>query len=128
MADTIIQSATPLPDALLPVPLHNTRIKDRGFNQALEIAKPIAKKLQIPLITKSLIRTRHTQAQTELSSKNRRKNIKNSFQRQPNLHYKTIAIIDDVITTGTTMNEIAKILKQGKVEKVYAWACAQASL
>ena len=127
MADAVINNAIPLPDALLPVPLHINRIRGRGFNQALEIAKPIAKKLKIPLITQSLIRSRYTQAQTELSAKERRSNIKNSFQPQLTNHYKHIAVIDDVITTGTTMNEIAKILKQGKVEKVYAWACAQVS-
>jgi len=134
MADALAEHAKQIttnlttPDVILPVPLHSTRIRNRGFNQALEIAKPIAKKLRIPLITNELIRLHHTQAQTELNARERRNNLKNSFFYQPSshtAHYKNIAVIDDVMTTGTTLHEITKVLKQHpSVENVYVWVCA----
>lgn len=119
------KAALTTPDAILPIPLHPKRIRQRGFNQALEIAKPIAKKLNIPLVTHTLIRSRYTQAQTELKAMERKKNLHNSFLYQPDTHYKNIAIIDDVMTTGTTLYEVTKTLKQHvQVENVYAWICA----
>jgi ComF family protein len=114
-----------VPDAILPVPLHRRRLRNRGFNQALEIAKPIAKKLNIPLITNTLIRSRYTQAQTKLNARNRRSNLRNSFRYQPTIPYKNIAVVDDVMTTGTTLHEITKTLKQHAcVANVYIWVCA----
>ena len=114
-----------IPDALFPMPLHKKRLRNRGFNQALEIAKPIAKKLNIPLISNTLIRSRHTQAQSKLAAHKRRNNLKNSFSYQPTTPYKNIAIIDDVMTTGTTLHEVTKTLKHhSSVDNVYVWICA----
>jgi ComF family protein len=132
MADALIKhikkTKLTLPDAILPIPLHTKRIRNRGFNQALEIAKPIAKRLHIPLITNTLIRLHYTQAQTELNAIKRKKNLKNSFLYQPTTHYKNIAIVDDVMTTGTTLHEATKTLKQHpSVKNVYAWVCACAN-
>jgi len=114
-----------LPSAILPVPLHRRRLRNRGFNQALEIAKPIAKKLNIPLITNTLIRSRYTQAQTELDAHQRSSNLNNSFCYQPTIPYKNIALVDDVMTTGATLDEATKTLKKhAGVENVYVWVCA----
>lgn len=114
-----------LPDAILPVPLHKKRLRNRGFNQALEIAKPIAKKLNIPLISNTLIRSRYTQAQSKLTARKRKNNLQNSFSYQPTTPYKNIAIVDDVMTTGATLHEVTKTLKQhSSVENVYVWVCA----
>lgn len=115
-------------DAILPVPLHPQRLRQRGFNQALEIARPIAKRLNIPLVTNALIRSRHTQAQTELNAARRRNNLKGSFRYQPTAYYensKNIAIVDDVMTTGATLHEISQTLKQhASVETIYVWVSA----
>lgn len=121
----IAQNALPIPDVILPVPLHPKRLRQRGFNQALEIAKPIAKTLNIPLISHTLTRARYTPAQTTLTAKQRRHNLKNSFHYRPKHPYQTIAVVDDVMTTGSTLHEITTTLKQHpSVEKVYVWVCA----
>ncbi len=114
-----------VPDVIIPVPLHKKRLRNRGFNQALEIAKPIAKKLNIPLINNTLIRSRYTQAQSKLTARKRSRNLKHSFLYQPTTPYKNIAIVDDVMTTGATLHEITKTLKQhSSVDNVYIWVCA----
>ena len=125
MADEISHQNMILPEAIIAIPLHAKRLKQRGFNQALEIAKPLARKLNIPLLQHSLVRNKYTQPQTnQAAKKNRRKNLQNSFSYQATEFYQHIAIIDDVITTGATINEAAKTLKQNKIQQVSAWSCA----
>jgi len=124
MAKAIAQQNITLPDALIPIPLHSNRIRERGFNQAIEIARPLAKAFKIPLINNRVIRSKHTRPQTDCSAKERSNNLKNSFNCITPLPYQRVAIIDDVISTGTTINEVAKILKQQGVKEVYAWSCA----
>lgn len=121
----IEQGKVAKPDVILPVPLHPKRLRQRGFNQALEIAKPIAKTLNIPLMSHTLTRSRYTPAQTTLTAKQRRQNLNNSFRYRPKHAYPTIAVVDDVMTTGSTLHEVTKTLKQHpSVEKVYVWVCA----
>ena len=115
-----------LPQVILPVPLHPSRQRDRGFNQALEIARPVSKVLKIPLNFKSCIRTRPTVAQSTLNAKKRRANIRGAFKMTENLHVQHAAIIDDVITTGQTVNEMAHTLKQQGVENIEVWSIARA--
>ena len=127
MADALSTYLNSKPDVIFPVPLHIKRLRSRGFNQALEIAKPIAKKLNIPLISDALIRSRYTQAQTELNADQRRSNLNNSFHYAPTSTYKHIALVDDVMTTGATLDEISKTLKQhSSVENISVWVCARA--
>lgn len=102
----------PKPQILLPVPLHHQRLKERGFNQAYLIAAEIAQKLNIPIDTTSLIRTRHTPPQAQLNGRNRRNNLKNAFHLDANFPWQKVAIIDDVVTTGSTVNEINQLLKK----------------
>lgn len=115
-----------LPQVILPVPLHNTRQRNRGFNQALEIARPVSKALKIPLNFKSCIRTRATIAQSTLNAKKRRANIRGAFKIVKNLNVQRVAIIDDVITTGQTVNEMARTLKQHGVDNIEVWSIARA--
>ncbi|WP_262966099.1 ComF family protein [Methylobacter psychrophilus] len=114
------------PDLILPVPLHKTRYQQRGFNQAIEIAKTVAKELKIPLDLNSCIRHRDTPHQTALTAKQRRKNIQNSFSIIKPLHAQHIAILDDVMTTGSTAHELAYLLKKAGVDQVDVWVCARA--
>ena len=116
------------PDLLIPVPLHRLRYQQRGYNQSIELARPIAQKLNIPLELTACVRRRPTQAQSNLSGKERRQNIKGVFHIQRPLPYNHVAIIDDVMTTGSTVSELAKILKQHGVSRVDVWACAKTRL
>lgn len=118
----------PLPQAIFPVPLHPKRLQERGFNQALEIAKPIARALKLPLDYTSCIRHKTTNAQATLSASERHANIKNAFTLLHPIPYQHIAVIDDVITTGQTMREFCSILKQNPLQQIDVWCCARASL
>lgn len=114
-----------LPEYLLPVPLHPKRLSERGFNQALEIAKPIAKQLKIPLATHFCQRNKYTKPQSDLSGSERIKNITDAFGIKKYSPAKHIAILDDVVTTGSTVNELIKLLKIQGVEKIEVWCVAK---
>ncbi|WHZ20197.1 MAG: ComF family protein [Rhodanobacteraceae bacterium] len=117
-----------LPQAIVPVPLHRSRLRKRGYNQALELAKPLAKHLGIPLLRDALRRTRATNAQTELTAVQRRRNVRGAFVA--NLDGKApphVAVLDDVFTTGATLAECARVLKRAGVQRVDVWALARAS-
>ncbi|MGZ8144184.1 MAG: ComF family protein [Methylosarcina sp.] len=115
-----------LPDRIVPVPLHKARYGQRGFNQAIEIARTVARELQVPLDFFSCVRHRDTPHQTGLPAKQRRKNMKNAFSLVKPVHARHIALIDDVMTTGTTVHELAALYKKAGVRKVDVWACARA--
>lgn len=114
-----------LPECIIPIPLHLNRLKTRGYNQALEIARPIAKYLNIPIDAYSCVRKRDTKAQASIPAALRKKNIKNAFAISKPISYKHIAILDDVMTTGQTAAELARVLKQAGVEKISLWCCAK---
>lgn len=121
-----LQKNAELPELIIPVPLHKLRYQERKFNQSLEIAKTVSKQLQIPIDHTSCIRTRNTIHQTDLPAKQRHKNIKNAFKVQHPINAQHVAILDDVMTTGSTANELAKILKKQGVSHVDVWVCARA--
>ena len=98
-------------DLLLPLPLHPLRLRTRGFNQSLEIARTMSKALGLPLATNSLIRVRATPPQAELPLKERGKNVRGAFEGTGDLTGKRILLVDDVMTTGSTLREAARILK-----------------
>lgn len=117
-----------LPDALLPVPLYKKRLVDRGFNQSLEIAKPLAKSHNIPILLNVVARSKETQAQTHLNKHERKKNVLGCFTLTDKPLHSHIVIVDDVVTTGATTNELAKLLKKSGVEKVGVWSLARAEI
>ncbi len=114
------------PECLLPVPLHSSRLRQRGFNQAIEISRVLAKKLGLPIESNAVVRQRGTSAQSGLSAKLRRKNIKGAFSVAGTINYRRVLIIDDVVTTGSTANELARVLKKNKVERVGVLSIARA--
>jgi len=119
------------PSLILPVPLHGSRIRQRGFNQALEIARPLAKKFALPLLTNSVRRTRKTEQQTGLSANARKLNMRGAFHLECDLAFEpgtTIAIVDDVVTTGVTTMELARVLRKAGVSEVHVWALARTVL
>jgi len=114
-----------LPECIIPIPLHSQRLRERGFNQALELSRIIAAKLNIPLNYTLCQRNKSTPYQSGLSAKQRKQNLKNAFVITKIHNYKHVAIFDDVVTTGTTVNELAKQLKQSGVETIEVWAIAR---
>jgi len=116
------------PDCILPVSLHKSRLRQRGFNQSIEISRVLAKNLVIPIEHAAVVRQRSTEAQSGLNAKQRQKNIKGAFSVVGTLNYKHVLIVDDVMTTGATVNELAKVLKKNKVERVGVLSIARAPL
>jgi ComF family protein len=114
-----------LPEMIMPVPLHPTRLTERGFNQALELAKPIGRHFNIPVDKKSCSRIKATATQSTLDKKVRTKNMRGAFAIAQRFNCKHLAIIDDVVTTGNTVNELAKTVKASGVQRVDVWALAR---
>jgi ComF family protein len=116
-------------DLVIPMPMHPTRLKERGFNQALEIAKVITKNQPDKLDYAATQRQRYAPPQASLPPKDRVKNIKGAFKITSNsidqVKDKRIAIIDDVMTTGASLNELAKTLKQAGASHVECWVIAR---
>ena len=118
--------ALTLPEVMMPVPLFWRRYWKRGYNQAELLASPLSHWLNIPLDIQSLQRTKSTIPQRELTAMERRQNLRGAFVYQPIKPYKRVAIVDDVVTTGSTLNTIcAELLKQG-VEEIQVWTLARA--
>jgi len=105
-------------DVIIPMPMHQMRIKERGFNQALEIAKLLARQTKIALDYTSTIRKKYTPPQASLPLKDRISNMRGAFECHSNLQGLSIAIVDDVMTTGASLNELAKTLKQAGASHV----------
>ncbi|VVC75110.1 Orotate phosphoribosyltransferase [Aquicella siphonis] len=114
-----------LPDVIIPVPLHPSRLRERGFNQALEIAKPVAADLRLRLDRTGIRRIRHTAAQSSLPAASREENIKNAFTVTRQYSGQVIALVDDVITTGHTLRECSRLLLRQGAARVDAWCCAR---
>ena len=116
-------------DIIIPMPMHPTRLKERGFNQALEIAKVLdkllCKNLKEKLDYKSVERQTLTPPQASLPLKERVKNIKGAFKVNGDFTVKRIAIVDDVMTTGASLNELAKTLKKAGAAHIECWVIAR---
>jgi len=115
-----------LPEAIIPVPLHHQRLKERGFNQSLEIAKPISRHFQIPIDNHLCYRSRLTLPQTKLTAYQRKENVKKAFVLKHSPNYQHVVIIDDVVTTGATVNQMIYLLEKHGVKRVDVWCCARA--
>lgn len=114
------------PDALVPIPLHRARLRQRGYDQALELARPLARSLSIGLRDDLLVRTRHTQPQSRLGALHRRRNLRGAFVVREDIALpRHVVLLDDVMTTGATLHAAAKTLLQAGVERVDAWVCAR---
>jgi ComF family protein len=128
MAKDIAQTALTLPDVLIPVPLHKQRLQQRGYNQALEIARILARTLNVKLDRHSCVRHKVTLEQTGLPAQQRKTNIKGAFHVRRDVRGKHIAIVDDVMTTGSTVAELSKALLQQGARRIDVWVCARANV
>lgn len=113
---------------ILPVPLFKRRLRQRGFNQSTELARALAKKTGWLMPLQCVRRVRETSAQTGLDAKARRKNIRGAFEVVEALPKKHVLIVDDVVTTGSTANELSRVLKKSGVEKITVLSVARAPL
>lgn len=120
-----LERQTSMPDLLIPVPLHPARLRQRGFNQALELAQPLSHQFGIPIDHRSCRRILQTRPQRELKKQQRKRNIRGAFQVNGPLTASHVALVDDVVTTGSTVNELAKRLKLAGVTRVDVWAVAR---
>jgi len=107
------------------MPLHPARLRERGFNQSLELARRIAAKLDIPLLSHACQRVRDTPPQSALKWKERGKNMRRAFTCTEDLSGKHIAVVDDVMTSGASLNEVALALRRAGAREVSAWVIAR---
>ncbi|MGI8740548.1 MAG: ComF family protein [Gammaproteobacteria bacterium] len=113
------------PECIVPVPLHPRRIRERGFNQALELARHVGRRLRVPVDFKSARRIRHTDTQTDLPAKARRSNVRGAFKIATDFRACHVAILDDVVTTGATVDELARSLRRVCAERIEVWSIAR---
>jgi len=117
----------PLPQALIPVPIHAQRLAERGFNQSLELARPLGRVLGVAVLDDDVRRVRATVPQNQLAQDERVANVRGVFAlRKGVILPKHVAIVDDVLTTGATVRELAKVLRKQGCERVDVWCAAKA--
>jgi ComF family protein len=125
MADAFFR--LPRPDALLPVPLHSSRLRQRGYDQAMELARPVGRLLCVPVLGNRLHRCRATAAQSLLDAPARRRNLRGAFTVPGAAVLPAhVALLDDVMTTGATVHAAAAALRAAGVRRIDAWVCARA--
>jgi len=115
----------PAPDILIPVPLHPVRLRERGFNQSLELARALGSHHSLKLDWRCCRRVRATPAQSGLDEKDRRRNLRAAFQVDGDLRGRHAVILDDVITTGATIRELSRTLLRAGAAQVDVWALAR---
>ncbi len=127
LADELAQKVSAHPDCLIAMPLHPQRLRTRGFNQSQLLAARLAKELGIPLLSAACQRVRDTPPQSSLPWKERDKNIRGAFQvlLADAVRGKHIAIVDDVMTSGASIGELARALKKAGAREVSAWVVAR---
>jgi ComF family protein len=125
IAKQIQRQRIELPELLIPVPTSTQRLQQRGFNQAVEIAKVIGKQLSIPVDYTSVTRSKQSSVQKNLNKQQRSHNVDSAFILTKPISAKRVAIIDDVITTGATTKAIAYLLRENGIKDIQSWAVAR---
>ena len=116
------------PQLLIPIPLHPDRLRERGFNQALELARPLSRAFGIAMNAQALRRVRATPRQTGLNALHRRRNVRGAFVLTTDVRDRHVALVDDVITTAATVRECARLIKRAGAASVHVWAVARAGV
>lgn len=125
LARHFCSQAGSLPDCVIPVPLHRNRLMSRGYNQSIELARPLAKKLAIKLDTSYCKRKRSTKPQLSLSFAERKRNVKDAFSVSSRTIYNHVLLVDDVVTSGSTVREVARTLHKAGTKQIDVVACAR---
>jgi len=125
LGESVQDSGHELPSLIVPVPLHPSRQRQRGYNQSTELARHAGRRLAIRVSTKSIVRTRNNPPQAGLTAEARRGNVHGAFAVQGDLHDTHIAVVDDVLTTGSTASEIVRCLRHAGSLRVEVWTIAR---
>jgi ComF family protein len=125
-AAAMLSGQRPDGDLVIPLPLSRERLRQRGFNQAVEIARPLARALGLPLLLDGCARVLDTAAQATLPWQARRKNVRHAFECAVDLAGKRAIVVDDVMTSGATLDEFASVLKVHGATRVTNWVAARA--
>jgi ComF family protein len=126
LADTVQSAQWEQPQLLIPVPLYRARLRQRGYDQAQAIAAECGRRLGIPMDAHACRRKRATAPQAGLTRAKRRRNLRGAFEVVNAIQAQHVAVIDDVMTTGTTVGELAAALKRSGVARVDVWALCRA--
>ncbi len=121
LSDLFFQLQLPSVDVIIPVPLYEKGLRERGFNQSALLARHLSKRLKIPVVINSLIKNRDTQPQATLNAEERKRNVRGAFivKNEEAIYKKDIMLIDDVLTTGATIMECSKVLKKAGAGDIY---------
>jgi len=125
MGDLLIEAIRERIDLVVPVPLSRERLRERGYNQAAEIARHVARERRARLELTIVIRERNTRAQADLPWSERARNVRGAFRCERSLDGAAIAVVDDVMTTGATLDELAATLKRAGAARVVNWVVAR---
>lgn len=117
---------SPLPEAIIPMPLHTNRLRARGYNQVMELVRTFRKQNKIPVLHQHCWRSRQTKKQSGLNAERRRHNLKNAFQVQLPQVFEHVAIVDDVVITGSTVTALSLALKKAGVNQIDVWCICRA--
>ncbi len=112
-------------DYLLPMPLHPARLAQRGFNQAAEIARRLSPRIGVPWLPNACQRLRNTPSQAGLDLKTRQRNLRGAFTCCIDLSGKRVALIDDVMTSGSSLDELARVVRKAGAIEIHAWVLAR---
>jgi ComF family protein len=125
MGDLLIEAIRERIDLVVPVPLSRERLRERGYNQAAEIARHVARERRARLELTVAVRERNTLAQADLPWSDRARNVRGAFRCERSLDGAAIAVVDDVMTTGATLDELAATLKRAGAARVVNWVVAR---
>ena len=127
LADLVVATIAdePLPDIIVPMPLSAERLKERGFNQSLEIATLIGRRMGVPVDVDICQRVRHVDAFSSMPYPRRADNVRGAFVCMRGVEGYSIAVVDDVLTTGSTLNELARVLRLGGANRITGWMAAR---
>jgi ComF family protein len=123
----VLPAALPLPDLVAPVPLHLRRLRERGYNQSADLARFAARALELPVDARALERCRATEVQSRLPASARAANVEGAFRAARPLQGLRVALVDDVLTTGSTTAAAAAALRAAGADSVELWVVARAA-
>lgn len=125
LGDRLAERVSVLPDCIVAMPLHSARLRERGFNQSQQLASRIGRQLALPVLPFACQRVRNTPSQSTLPWKERNRNMRNAFSCTAEVEGKHVAVVDDVMTTGATLNELASAILNAGATEVSAWVVAR---
>jgi ComF family protein len=125
LADKLAERVVVRPDVIVPMPLHPVRLRERGFNQSLELARRLSSRLGVPLLPHPCERVRDTPPQAAMTWRERGKNVRKAFACSVDFSGQHVAMVDDVMTSGASLNELGAALRRARAREISAWVVAR---